>query len=121
MFEHGGVGFVFPQLGFESDGIVDTQWQTEPLKFPWFKLLSASVTAFIVSGQFGIGIFGGADEAAVHAIDEDIDDFVHCGCMGAGKGVAGLGAMLISMDLLVGVRLSRAIELTGTSTLASGK
>ena len=31
------------------------------------------------------------------------------------------GLMLISIDLLVGVLLSKAVELSGTSGLASGK
>ena len=94
MLEHGGVGFVFAQFAFESDGIIDAHRQAIPLECPWLKLFGAFVGSFVVCLDFGFGVFSGADESAVHAIDEDVNGFHK------------EGVVLISMEMLVGAQHS---------------
>lgn len=77
VFEHGCVGFMFSKFGFESDGIVDAHGEAIPLQFPWLEWLGAPKCPLIVLGEFGIHIFGGAYESAVHTVDENVDNFFH--------------------------------------------
>ena len=112
LFEHREVGFVVTEFFFQAGGVIDTHRQRKPFQFPRFKLLGAFVDTFVVCLDFGFGVFCDADKATIHSVDEDVDGFHED---------SGEDEILISMDLLVGVLLSSAVEFTGTSTLASGK
>jgi len=74
---------MFSEFCFESDGVVNTHRQAKPLNFPRFKRFGTSVISFVVGSEFGIGVFRGADEPAVHTINEDVNDFFHTVLIGS--------------------------------------
>ncbi len=109
LLEHRRIGFVMPQFGFQAGRFIDADGVAFPFEPPGFECLGTFELSLVVGTDFGFDIFGGADEPAIHPVDEDIDNF------------HGVGVILISIDLLVGVLLSLAVAWTGTSSLASGK
>lgn len=61
------------QVFLEAQGVVAGQGLAAPFHFPGFEWFGAFEIAFVMPYEFGLGVLGLANEAAVHAVDEEID------------------------------------------------
>ena len=61
------------QLFLEAKSVVARQLVATPFHLPWFECFGAFELTFVVCRILHLSIFRFADEAAIHAVFEDVD------------------------------------------------
>lgn len=72
--DHVRVGLMMAQRSLKTDGVIAGERCTAPFKLPWLEGFRALVFALVVCGKLGLGIISGPDEAAVHAVLENVNE-----------------------------------------------